>query len=77
MGRRKAKPKQQRYLPGARWQDVVYGRGVVTHEDVDRAKRARDNRVAYHCRDCAFACRLAKRGGTLRCEKCGGVLDPT
>ena len=76
MSRRKHKPAKQRYLPGARWQDVKYGHGIVTQDDLESLRRRNSQRVAYRCRDCPFVCRLAKCGRTIRCVKCGGILDP-
>ena len=75
MSRKKRKPEKVRYLPGARWLDVLRGR-PVTQAERDREERRNTGKVAYRCRDCPFAYRLARRGGTLRCVRCGGVLDP-
>lgn len=72
MARKKRKGESERYLPGATWKDVMAGRAVTR---ADRERRE-VRRVAHRCRDCPFRCFLVKRAGTMRCERCGGVLDP-
>ena len=76
MSRKKRKRANESHLPGAKWQDVKYGDGIVTRDDLDRSNSRNLQKLTFRCRDCKLVCRLAKSGGTIRCANCGGILDP-
>jgi hypothetical protein len=76
MTRRRKREEWQRYLPGATWRDVLRGRPVTLAEQ-ERERRPGRKPTRYRCRDCSFVGAVQAPCTRPRCERCGGILDPT
>ena len=74
--KRKREKQRERYLPGATWRDVLRGR-PVTDAEVERERQPVRKPRCYRCRDCPFVGAVRSPGTRPRCEKCGGILNPT
>lgn len=72
---KKAKPDAPKYLPGVTWQDVLRRR-PVTPAELERARQVKNKRLTYRCRLCSHFCQPWRPTEKMKCERCGGIMDP-
>lgn len=77
-GRKRKHTAKPKLIPGMTWKHVMQNIPITRQEKAERAER-KPARVTLKCRAC-FATETIRTHGsicrTVRCQTCGGVLDP-